>query len=100
MKKSVAVVFGLIFLLGAVGMASAASQEVVIREMCRGGPIISYGMYDAKTNQRITVFEATGFLNLIDQIKQYEEDNGVKLFWNYYTNKRTEEGSGVFVGDC
>ncbi|HOI76800.1 MAG TPA: hypothetical protein PLI06_04225 [Methanofastidiosum sp.] len=100
MKKIVAIVFGLIFVLGTVGMASAATQEVIVREMCRGGPIISYGVYDAKTNQRVTVIEATGFSNLIEQIKQYEKDNGVKLFWNYYTNKKTEPGSGVFIGDC
>ena len=99
MKKIALMVF-LILFLASIGMASAASQEVIVRELCRGGPIISYGMYDAKTNQRITVFEATGFLNLIDQIKQYEIDNEIKLFWNYYTNKKTEPGSGVFVGDC
>ena len=99
MKKIALMVF-LILFLASISVASAATQEVIIREMCRGGPIISYGMYDAKTNQRITVFEATGFLNLIDQIKQYEIDNGIKLFWNYYTNKRTGPESGVFVGDC
>lgn len=101
MRKIVAIIVGLLFLLGTVSFASAAPlKQVYIRELCRNGPVIAYGIYDASTNSRITTLDARGYLDLIDKLKEYEEQNEVKLQWNYYTNKRTGPESGVFDWDC
>lgn len=101
MKKVAAVVFALLFILATVGMASAAqTKNVIIREKCRSGETIAYGIYDASTNDLIDTIDAKGYFRLIDEIKVYEEKNGVHLLWNYYTNKKTGPESGTFDIDC
>ncbi|KYC49125.1 MAG: hypothetical protein AMQ22_01723 [Candidatus Methanofastidiosum methylothiophilum] len=98
--KKIGIFLALLFFLATVGMASATTKDVIVRELCRSGETIAYGIYDAKNNTRITTIDARGYLDLTEQIKKYEQQNGVKLFWNYYTNKKTEPGSGVFDWDC
>jgi len=99
--KKIALLLALLFFLASISVASAAPvRNVYIRELCRNGPVIAYGMYDVNTNSRITTLDARGYLDLTEKIKNYEQQNEVKLLWNYYTNKRTGPESGVFIGDC
>ena len=101
MRKILVGILGLMFLFGTLGFASAAPlKQVYIRELCRNGPVIAYGIYDSSTNFRITTLDARGYLDLIDKLKEYEIKNEVRLQWNYYTNKRTGPESGVFDCDC
>jgi len=94
--KIIAVVFALLFLLATVGMASATPVKVVtITELCRVGETIAYGIYDTD-GTLIDSINSKGFLNLIDEIKKYEEQKGIKLQWSY----RGKPGVGLFDTDC
>lgn len=99
--KKIAIIFALLFFLATVNMATAASvKEVSIKELCRSDETIIYGIFDKNDGSLIDTLEAKGFLGLIDEIKIYEQQNGVKLFWHYSTNKRTEQGYGTFEIYC
>ena len=99
--KKIALVFALLFFLATVSMASAAPVKVVtIRELCRSDETIIYGIFDTTDNHLIDSIEANGYLDLITAIKVYELKNDVKLMWNYYTNKKTDPGSGTFEINC
>jgi len=80
MKK--AIVLALALMLISIGMASATPvKEVTIEEVCRNDRVITYGIYIGK--EKIDDIYAKGYLDLIEELKEYEEMNQVKLNWNY-----------------
>ena len=72
--KKIAVLLALLFFLASISVASAAPvRNVYIRELCRNGPVIAYGMYDVNTNSRIVTLDARGYLDLIEKLKEYSQ---------------------------
>jgi hypothetical protein len=87
--KKIAFVLALLFFLGTVSMASATTTKVVnLKQACRSGDIIIYGMFDAKDNSVMGTIEAEGFYDLVTAIKVYELKNDVHLIWNFNDSKR------------
>lgn len=94
MKKMV-VFLAVLFLISTMGMASATPiKNVTIEEVCRNDRIITYGIYLGK--EQIDVVHAKGYLDLLSEIKEYEETNQVKLNWNY----RNKGGVGNYETQC
>ncbi|HNZ87435.1 MAG TPA: hypothetical protein PKK55_02805 [Methanofastidiosum sp.] len=86
--KKIAIVFALVLFLATVSMASAAPTKVVnVRQVCRTGDIIVYGMFNANDGSIFDSIEAQGYLDLIEKINAYEKDNGINLLWNYDNSK-------------